>query len=73
MHDSLVLRFFGILVQKYIKKHLEYSNIVYDFIDIQKFPLPVQLNLDVLEKNDCQIRIQGPKKMQNVNFHELGI
>ena len=31
-------------------------------IEIQKFILPVQQNLDAMEKKGCQIRIQRPKK-----------
>ena len=40
---------------------------------MQKFSLPVQPNLDVLEKNDCQIRIQRPKNIESDHTHQLCI
>ena len=69
-HDRLILMFFfGFLVQKYIKKHIKHSDsplllkFFFQFsIEMQKCLLPVQQNLDVMEKNGCQIRIQRPKK-----------
>ena len=56
--------FFGFLVQKYITKHPKHSDIRYSplllkkffqfFTEMQKFLLPLQPNLDVMEKNGCQ-------------------
>ena len=38
---------------------------------MQKCLPPVQQNLDVMEKNGCQIRIQRPKNMENDHTHQL--
>ena len=78
-HDRLILMFFSDSLSKNTLKNIENIVIVHSCskfffqfsIEMQKFLLHVQQNLDVVEKNRCQIRTQRSKKHRKWSYSSI--
>ena len=69
-HGRLILMLFSDSLSKNKLKNIvivySYSIFFQFSIEMQQIILPVQQNLDVMEKNACQIWIQRPKNIEKI-------